>query len=230
MIALMVSHGQPSDPEAAERALADLARAVTSHLPGAEIRVATLAAPGALDRALRGATGLVLPLFMAGGWFTRTYLPKRLAEAGGAGWQLLEPLGCDPAVQDLAVAMAREALPATRLILAAHGSGRSPVPGAIAERLAARMTQELGLPAQAAFIDQAPRLADLRGHDDATVCLPFFAAAGEHVTEDLPRALAEAGFQGRTLTALGLDPRLARIIAEALRVPRSICAGPCRAA
>ena len=38
------------------------------------------------------------PVFMAGGWFTRVHLPARLTAAGGAGWRVLEPMGCDPAI------------------------------------------------------------------------------------------------------------------------------------
>ena len=103
--ALIVAHGQPSDPEPAEADLARLAAQVAALLPGWTVASATLAAPDALRRALAalGPEGRVFPLFMAGGWFTRVHLPARLAAAGAAGWQVLEPLGCDPALHDLAV-------------------------------------------------------------------------------------------------------------------------------
>lgn len=229
--ALIVSHGQPSDPEPAETALADLAARVGSHLPDWQVVSATLAAPGALARAVGGRAGVVFPLFMSGGWFTRIHLPKRLAEAGGDGdWQLLEPLGCDPAVAELAIDMLRAEGPVESVILAAHGSGKSPAPSAIANKLALRIRSELGLRVDAAFIEQEPRIAAARGHGPGSVCLPFFAAEGGHVSDDLPAALEEAGFAGRLLPALGLHPRLPQVIARAIAAGRPICAGECRAA
>jgi sirohydrochlorin ferrochelatase len=49
------------------------------------------------------------------------------------------------------------------------------------------------------------------------LCLPFFAARGGHVIDDLPEALAEAGFSGRLLDPVGLDSRVPGLIAAALR-------------
>lgn len=229
--ALIISHGQPSAPDGAEAWLADLAASVAAHLPGWQVGSATLAGEGALARAAAGGAGVVFPLFMAGGWFTRVHLPKRLAEAGGSAWQVLEPLGCDPAVTGLVLDALREQGRVDSVILAAHGSGKSPAPSAIAVKLASRIRAELGIArVDAAFIDQFPRIADTRGHGPNSVCLPFFAAEGGHVSDDLPAQLAEAGFQGRILPALGLNPSLPLVIARAIQAGRPICAGACRAA
>jgi sirohydrochlorin ferrochelatase len=223
--ALIVTHGQPSDPETAEAALAALAAEVGAHLPDWRVGSATLAAPGALAQAVAqlGPRGVVFPLFMACGWFTGTHLPDRMAAAGGAGWRVAIPFGCMPAIQDLAVTLVHEALTLppqhTDLILAAHGSGRSPAPAAVATFVAARIKRALGLRrVAAAFIDQSPRIADLRDFGRTAICLPYFAASGGHVTDDIPKALGEAGFAGRLLPALGTDRRTAAIIADALRV------------
>jgi sirohydrochlorin ferrochelatase len=201
--ALIVAHGQPSAPATAEAA-------ISTHLPGWQVGSATLAAPGALARAVahHGPSGVVFPLFMACGWFTGTHLPGQLAAVGGAGWRITLPFGCMPAIQELAVTLVREALTKdpgkTDVILAAHGSGRSPAPAMIATFVAARIKRDLGLRrAEAAFID--------------TICLPYFAAAGAHVLDDVPQALAAAGFTGRLLGALGTDRRTAAIIAAALQ-------------
>jgi len=232
MTLLLVSHGQPSAPESAEAELAALAAAVRRLMPGTQVLSATLAAPGALARAAARAEtpGQVYPLFMAGGWFTRVQLPVRLAEAGAKGWTILEPMGCDPCVHALALEILRENLPASSIMLAAHGSGKSPVPAAIATRLAARIAQELGIRTQAGFLEQSPRIAEASGHGPDALCLPFFAANLTHVTEDVPEALKAAGFQGRVLPAVGLDPRLPVLIAEAARAGKAICAETCRAA
>ena len=232
MTLLLVSHGQPSAPEPAEAELAALAAAVQRLMPGTQVLSATLAAPGALARAAASAQtpGQVYPLFMAGGWFTRVQLPIRLAEAEAKGWIILEPMGCDPGVHALALEILRENLPASSILLAAHGSGKSPAPAAIATRLAARIAQELGVRTQAGFLEQSPRIAEATGHGLDALCLPFFAANLTHVTEDVPEALKTAGFQGRVLAAFGLDPRLPALIAEAARAGKVICAEACRAA
>ena len=235
-LAVLISHGQPSDPGPAAKVLADLAQSVATYLPGWLIGSATLAEPGSLARATTSPSGRVYPLFMAGGWFTRIALPKRLAEAGASGWQVLEPFGCDPALHDLAADIVAEALAAhqmdpaqSALLLAAHGSFKSPVPADIARHLSARIGAATGLArVEAAFIDQIPQLAQATGFGPDSLCLPFFAAAGGHVTQDIPAALKAAGFQGHLLPALGLDPRVPAIIARAIVAGQPVCTAECR--
>ena len=226
--AVIVSHGQPSDPDRAERALAALAQRVAALMPGWSVGSATLAKPDALAKAVAGvAGGCAFPLFMAGGWFTRSHLPAKLAAAGAVNWQVLEPLGCDPAVHDLVIRQVRQAAP-LRVLLAAHGSFKSPVPSDIAYHLARRITAETGIPAQAAFIDQDPQLAKVTGFGPDAVCLPYFAAEGGHVADDIPAALIAAGFQGRLLPAIGLADDIPHIIARAIAAGNPVCAAECR--
>ncbi|MBZ4690647.1 MAG: Cobalamin [Cereibacter sp.] len=223
--ALIVAHGQPSDPAPAAAEIAALAAKVAAHLPGWQVGSATLAEAEALPQgiAAAGRPGLIYPLFMAGGWFTRTLLPKRLAEAGGADWRIAEPFGTDPAIAALTVTLAREALErrpegAREILLAAHGSSRSPAPSDIAIAMAARLREELGLDrCEAAFIDQSPQIVHVAATMPDALCLPFFAARGGHVIDDLPQALAEAGFRGPLLPPVGLDDRVPGLIAAALR-------------
>lgn len=226
---LILSHGQPSDPAPAAAELAVMATRVAAHLPGWAVGSATLAEPDALERTVAGrGAGLVYPLFMAGGWFTRVQIPARLAQAGAQGWRVLEPFGCDPAVHDLCVALAREA-GAEALILAAHGSSRSQVPSDIARHVAGRIAGETGLArVDVGFIDQAPQLSTLAGYFDRAVCLPFFAANGGHVAEDIPKALAAAGFVGRILPPVGSDARVPALIAAAILRGEPVCAQACR--
>ena len=227
--ALIVAHGQPSHPRPAGAALEDLARKVAAFLPGWTVSAATLAEPGALAQAVAGqAGGGVCPMCMAGGWFTRVQIPAKLAEAGATGWRVLEPFGCDPGVHDLCVTIAQEA-GAAEVILAAHGSFKSPVPSDIARHVAGRIAAEAGVARVAAgFIDQSPQLSSLAGFGADAVCLPFFAAEGGHVAEDIPKALAEAGFQGKILPPLGLDPRVPALIAAAITANREVCVADCR--
>ena len=228
--ALIVAHGQPSDPGPAGEALKALALRVQALLPGWEVRAATLAENGAVARGVAGHDkGVVFPMFMAGGWFTKVQIPKRLAEAGAlvgpGGWSVLEPFGCDPAVHDLCVTLAREA-GGNRVILAAHGSFKSAVPSDIARHVAGRIAVEAGMGTEAGFIDQDPQLSSLPG--GAGVCLPFFAAEGRHVSDDIPAALLKAGFTGHILPPVGLDDRVPGLIAAAILRGQTVCAGACR--
>jgi sirohydrochlorin ferrochelatase len=224
--ALIVAHGQPSDPLPAAQALEALAARVEGLMPGWEVAAATLAEPGAIARGVQGrAGGVVFPMFMTGGWFTKVQIPAKLAEAGAVGWVVLEPFGCDPMVHDLCVTLVREA-GADQVILAAHGSFKSSVPSDIARHVAERIAAEADVPCAAGFIDQEPKLASLTGI--AGVCLPFFAAEGGHVSDDIPAALAEAGFQGRILPPVGLDARVPGIIAQAIVRGVPVCSGACR--
>lgn len=176
--------------------------------------------------------GKVYPMFMAGGWFTRVQIPAKLMEVGAQvkaeGWRVLEPFGCDPEVHDLCVALAGAAGSA-ELILAAHGSSRSNAPSDIAMHVAGRIAAETVIARVAVgFIDQVPQLATLSGFGAKAVCLPFFAAAGGHVTDDLPRALAMAGFAGRILPPVGSDARVPAMVARAIAIGNPVCTDRCR--
>ncbi len=199
---------------------------VEALMPGWSVGAATLAEEGAIARAVEGRPGgVVFPMFMTGGWFTRVQIPKKLAEAGAVGWTVLEPFGCDPLVHDLCVTIARE-VGAAQVILAAHGSFKSSVPSDIAAHVAGRIGAETGADVAAGFIDQDPQLSTLTGR--AGVCLPFFAAEGGHVSDDIPASLAKAGFQGRILPPVGLDARVPGIIAAAIARRLPVCAAECR--
>ncbi len=238
--ALIVAHGQPSAPAPAEAELAALAAAVAGHAPNPRVASATLAQSGALAAALGalGPQGVVFPMFMAGGWFTRVALADQMRAAGAVvgsgGWQVLEPFGCDPLVHGLARDMVAEALTGQDLrraevLIAAHGSFKSAAPSDVAFALARSLQSDLGLArCSAAFIDQSPRLADATGFGPGAVCLPFFAAMGGHVSEDIPRALAEARFGGRVLPPLGLHAKVPEIIAAAISRAMPVCAQTCR--
>jgi sirohydrochlorin ferrochelatase len=234
--ALIVSHGQPSGPAPAAQELDLLAESVAKLAGGRAILAATLAQEGALARALAqlGPKGVVFPLFMSGGWFTRVALGEKLRAAGGQGWQVLEPFGCEAAVHDLArdvlaKALMGQDLSRAQVLIAAHGSFKSTAPSDVAASLARSVKAGLGLArCEAAFIDQTPQLAEVKGFDAGAVCLPFFAAMGGHVTEDIPRALKVARFGGRVLPPLGLHPDVPALIAAALARATPVCAQTCR--
>ncbi|WP_244614839.1 CbiX/SirB N-terminal domain-containing protein [Pukyongiella litopenaei] len=223
-MAVIVSHGQPSEPDPPEAELAGLARQVAALLPGRDIRSATLAKPGALDAVLAdaGPAPLIYPLFMTDGWFTRSALPKRV---GNPAAHILAPFGADPSLPALARDILAETLAGrgwraddTCLVIAAHGSGRSRnsarATEAFAEALAALLRfREVRL----GYVEEPPYLGDVVFDTGAqAICLPFFAASGGHVQEDLPEALNLAGFPGARLDPLGIHARVPQLIAAAL--------------
>lgn len=222
--ALIVAHGQPGDPGPQQAAIEALAARI--RLPGTRIRGATLAMPGALDIA-RDQT-LIYPLFMAQGWFTRSELPRRLAQAGAAHARILPPFGADPRLPALCLALLTKAaatrgwaLPETHLLIAAHGSGRSRAPAEAARAMAAALAPHLGA-ISCGFIEEPPFIAEAaRALPRQTLCLPLFATEAQHVTDDLPGALQTAGFQGVTLPPVGQAAEVPAMIAESLKAALS---------
>ncbi|WP_397541945.1 CbiX/SirB N-terminal domain-containing protein [Roseovarius salis] len=228
--AVIVSHGQPGAPDPAEATLQRFAARVRAVLPGWHVGAATLAKDGALDAALAaaGPAPLVYPMFMTEGWFTGENLRGRLHEAPGA--QLMRPLGVSPDLPPLAADLLRATLarrgwagPETRLFIAGHGSGRSPNSArdtrAFAEALAGRMTfAEI----RTGFVEERPYLAEVAaGLGPRAVCLPFFAAKGGHVTDDIPEALDQTGFEGVLLDPIGCAPGVPGLVARALETERT---------
>jgi sirohydrochlorin ferrochelatase len=225
--ALIVAHGQPSDPDRAEADLGRLAEAVAALLPGWKVGSATLAAPGRLDAAIRDlGRPLIFPFFMAGGWFTLTELPRRLRRAGLDAPRVLPAFGLMDDVAALAIDAVRSAVSGRGwriedgiAVLAAHGSGRSRAPGRDAARIADAVRAALPLgEVRLGFIEQEPTVqAAAADAGEMSVCLPLFVARWGHVETDIPAALAAAGFRGPCLAPLGARPEVPDIIARAMQ-------------
>jgi sirohydrochlorin ferrochelatase len=222
--AVIVSHGQPSDPYPAEQALKAVASQVASCLSGWTITSATMAAGGTLEQALEHyPAAAIYPLFMADGWFTGTALPDRLLKGQR---RILPPFGLDRNLPLLAAEILARRLNGlgwdareTRLVIAAHGGQHSPNPARAARQFAAilaRLTQFAEI--RVGFVAQAPELSEIaRTLGPHALCLPFFATNGRHVRRDIPAALDAAGFKGVTLEPLGIDPKIPDLIAHSLR-------------
>lgn len=224
--AVIVAHGQPSDPVPPEAEMAALAARVASHLPGWQVRSATLAEQDALRAALQGLDDpVIFPLFMADGWFIRSLLPRRLDEVGAPKASILTPFGLLPDAAALAVQVLEETLADAGwraedsvLVLAAHGSGRSPYPADAARAMQSAIAQRLRFrDIRLGFIEEAPELVEVAEEaGDKALCLPLFVARWGHVEDDIPAALHAAGFRGITLPPLGTDARVPALIARAL--------------
>ncbi|MBC9246513.1 cobalamin biosynthesis protein CbiX [Paracoccus sp. 11-3] len=222
MRAVIVSHGQPGDPAPQQQAIEELAAAVMDQNPGCEVVGATLAMPGALARAADD-DSLIYPMFMAEGWFTRSELPRRLAQTGTKGARVMRPFGTDAGLPALIVAKAHQAAAScgwrpgeTTLLLTAHGSQRSQASFTITTDIAARIAPHFA-DVVTGFVEQAPFIADAARGLTQAVSLPFFALRAEHVTDDLPAALDQADFTGPRLDPIGLAPEVPGLIAAAIR-------------
>ncbi|WP_240336785.1 CbiX/SirB N-terminal domain-containing protein [Tropicibacter sp. Alg240-R139] len=223
--ALIVSHGQPSDPAPAEVTLKKLALNIAAHLPDWHIQSATLAADGHLEKALTplSAGALVYPMFMAKGWFVTSALPERL---GDTQVTVVDPLGLEPSLPDLAAQALRTAaetagwpLAQTTVLLAAHGSGRSRKPAQMAQNFADAIATRLALAdIRVGFVEEEPFVDQAAtGCGPMSICLPLFACPGFHTTQDVPEALEKASFSGKLLPVLGEAPGIPRLIADRLQ-------------
>ncbi len=219
-IALIVSHGQPSTPAPAEINLAWTAARVSDHLPGWDIRSATLACPGAIERAMQDGA-IVFPFFMAQGWFTGKVLPKRL---DGYNYHTTTPFGMLEGLPTTAAQLLQDQLAAhpdapRQVHLAAHGSARGPKAYDATERFATRLRAELpDVEIKTGYIEQTPYVHETaKALSPDALCLPFFAQSGEHVRDDIPEALRSAGFHGQLLSSLGTCDHAAALIAQEIR-------------
>ncbi len=193
-------------------------------LPDWKILSATLANPDALPAALKqaGPCPLVYPVFMTDGWFTQAALPKRL---NGSRADVLPPLGVDPVLVPLAAHRLKAELEASGwsaeescLVVAAHGSGRSRNPARETRDFANALQALTGFgTVRTGFIEEQPSLAEaLANSGSKAICLPFFASRRDHVLDDLPAAVKDAGFRGKVLEPVGLFPSVPSMIALAL--------------
>lgn len=222
---VLVAHGQPSAPDTGEAALAAIASGVARHLPGYDVRSATLASAEVLERQLEGSGDAprIYPLFMTRGWFLKTALTKRL---GDRDLTILPPFGAERGLPALAARVLSRALQArswtageTVLLLASHGSGSGrPGPSRDTRAFADVLHQKLHFAeVRVGYIEEDPFLKDAAcGLPGQSLCLPFFAAQGGHVEIDIPEALQEADFKGVLLPPIGADPDVPGMIARAI--------------
>lgn len=217
----IVAHGQPGDPAPLQAQIETLAARVAALLPGWRVDGATLADPDSLAR-VRDAT-VILPLFMADGWFTRSEMPRRLKRAGVEGARILPPFGADPALPGVGMRLAVDAAQASgidpadaTLVIAGHGSSKSSASADATRDFAASIAAENCFAhVVTGFIEEPPFLRDV-SVDGAAVCLPFFATLASHTTQDIPQDWASVGNRGPITAPVGLAEEVPELLAAAL--------------
>ncbi|WP_050602741.1 CbiX/SirB N-terminal domain-containing protein [Ruegeria sp. 6PALISEP08] len=225
--AIIVAHGQPSDPDPAEAALAAFAAKVEALTDSVTVHSATLAKPGALEVKLDSfpENAVIYPLFMAKGWFVTSALPKRVGDHAA---QILDPLGIDPDLPTLTALALRAKLleehwdaSATDLVIAAHGSGRSRNPSVVANEFATQLAKKIAFQSiRVGFVEEPPSISEAaRDASEQAICLPFFACAGGHALEDVPEELERAQFKGIVMPVVGelapIQNQIAKKVTEA---------------
>ncbi len=219
--AIVVSHGQPSDPDPAEAALAKTA----PDLPGWRIKTATLAKPQALESALMdaGEDPVIYPMFMTDGWFVQSALRDRLQQVPRA--IILPPLGVDPDLPDVVAQVLGAELDQrgwradeTTLLVAAHGSGRSANSARDTVQFVDRLSGVIRFKTiHIGYVEQHPHLDDVTVLcPPQSICLPFFAADGGHVQDDIHDALESSGFSGARMAPVGLLPGIKELMARGI--------------
>jgi sirohydrochlorin cobaltochelatase len=177
---------------------------------------------------------VVVPTLMADGHTAAKALPRALAAVRGASRIAVRaPIGTNPRLAALACARARAVSAALRwnpretmLTVAAHGTSRDTRSAATAFALveSLRGTRAFAV-VDAAFLDQAPRLADLlqcKSTAGPRIIVGLFADGGGHGEDDV-RAMADAaGDQVAYTGPLGTLREFADIIyAQAVDEPAS---------
>ncbi len=166
---------------------------------------------------------IIYPMFMAEGWFTGVELPRRLTQAGAPGAHIMRPFGTDPGPRR---AGHRKGAPGGRR----PGLGRCPTRRCFSprtDRSAGRpaMTSPWRWPPASRRISPAwsrassnrsPSSPDAARATRSRISLPLFALRAEHVLDDLPQALDQAGFTGPRLDPVGLAPEVPAMIAASI--------------
>jgi sirohydrochlorin ferrochelatase len=229
--AVLASHGDRAGDEP-NSVLASHAEAVRRLTGFSTVTAGVLKGEPCLEAALQQAVAagahevLVVPLFMADGYFTMTVLPDRIRATGlESTTRILPPLGLDPAIADLMQADALETSRqagldprATRLLIVGHGSKFGPA-SAQATRVAADSIARAGAFASVAtaFLEEPPFLgAKLEGDRPPTVVAGFFFGDGMHAGEDIPAAIGEARAEAVYAGPVGRSAGIPALIASSL--------------
>ena len=232
---LLAAHGERM-PGAGNESVFRIARALFDRGLAAEVAVGFINGLPTIRNALEGLTArriIVFPLFASSGYFTRDRLVQLLDEANHQTREIrvLSPLGLDPGLPDVVVALARQtarkqgvAPGACTVICLAHGSRRNSASREATELIARKIESKgLFLGVRIALLEERPFLAEAAASvEGPAIVVGLFSGEGMHGARDAPRLTAELGrddivFAGVIGGAPGIEDLVARSIGEALR-------------
>lgn len=208
---VLVAHGG-GDGSAVNREVAARAARVATRLGGADIRIAFLKGSPSLDVALNAArrsSRLVIPLFMAEGFFVarvRALVHAWHAAHPTRGDTKVEgPIGSHPAVLEALAHRIHEIVGVQRhasaqrnaqvvLLVTGHGTTQHPSSGGTAQAAAILLGRRLGLQTRLAFLDQDPFVEDVVASlpaDAQLIVVPFLWGGAGHAELDLPARIRQ---------------------------------------
>ena len=232
---ILVAHGSARSGASSEPVLALVRQLVAQGFP--EVRAAFWKEEPFLDQALdatRSPRLVVLPIFLAEGYFGREVVPREVGVPygesvhGGRAVRLLRPLGTDSAIDRLVLDRGRKALgnqdsaDDALLVILGHGTPRDPGSQDTVLAACARLgLQEAFSRVVPAFIDVAPRVDEVVAHapERTVVVVPFLVASGYHGGTTVPtdlemvrRSGGQATRQIRYAEPVGTHPALIGLI------------------
>jgi sirohydrochlorin cobaltochelatase len=221
--ALVAGHGSAKNPGARQPICAAVQSLRASGL-FAEVRCALWKESpfwaGALDRFATPRV-VVLPYFMAAGYYTDVVLPRELdVDRSERAVRLAPPLGTDPRLGEVVLDRARAAGfdGSQALAVLGHGTERNPASARTTfDRVRELQARAVAPEVFPVFIDQEPRVTRIFDLTPAReiVLVPYFAADGWHVTETLP---ADLGLQAGSCTRGERSLRVAAAVGSAPEV------------
>jgi len=145
---------------------------------------------------------VVVPWFLANGYFTTKILAREFAETAGVKCRVTEPIGSRPEILGHFQKRAERLLAVKNwkpnqvsLLLASHGTPLHTGSRGAAVGLAEQLAKDGYRTARAVFLEEEPRIADWGAltQEGPVVVLPHFLAGGLHGSEDVPKLLGIAG-------------------------------------
>ena len=151
---------------------------------------------------LRAKKIVVVPWFLANGYFTTEILKREFAETPGVECRVTEPIGMMPEILGHFQKRAKRLLAVKKwkpsqvsLLVASHGTPLHAGSRGAAVDLAERLAKDGYRIARAVFLEEEPKIADWRVliQEGPVVVLPHFLAGGLHGSEDVPELLGISG-------------------------------------
>jgi sirohydrochlorin cobaltochelatase len=145
---------------------------------------------------------VVVPWFLANGYFTTKILQREFAETAGVECRVTEPIGSSPEILGHFQKRAERLLAAkswkpnqVSLLVASHGTPLHAGSRVASVDLAERLAKDGYRTARAVFLEEEPKIADWRVliQEGPVVVLPHFLAGGLHGSEDVPELLGISG-------------------------------------
>ncbi|MEX1256577.1 MAG: CbiX/SirB N-terminal domain-containing protein [Gemmatimonadota bacterium] len=213
---LLVGHGSELSADSSSP-VRELARRLRGAHAAGEVHVAFWKEEPYLHHALdlfESRDVFVVPLFTSEGYFTEGVLPRELGMDPPClrPWMCVRrcpPVGTHPAMADLVLARAREAVRLSTgaerdaaLVVLGHGTETHPGSGATTRAVVEALRRRaIYRDVVSAFLDQSPGIAGVLGGLDAPdrIVVPFFIGEGWHVGTTIPEELG----LGETRTTLG---------------------------